>query len=105
MAYISGMGVEWDPEKERANLDKHGVSFGEAATLFSSDGDYLEVYDEEHSQDEDRFIAVGPVAGRIVVVVYTTSAEDMIRLISARPATRREIKLFREYGGDPDGRA
>ncbi len=90
------MRFDWDPEKEKANFDKHGISFGEAAKLFSSGVDYLEIYDEDHSQDEDRFIAIGPVAGRIVLVVYTEWPEGTIRVISARPATRKEIQLYRE---------
>lgn len=90
------MRFDWDPEKEKANLDKHGISFGKASELFSSGVDYLEIYDEDHSQEEDRFIALGPVRGRIVLVVYADWPEDTIRVISARPATRQEIKLYRE---------
>ena len=91
------MRFDWDPEKEKANLEKHGVSFEDAAAFLSSGEDYLEIYDEAHSQDEDRFIAIGPVAARIIVVVYAEWPEDTIRLISARPATKREIQLYREY--------
>ena len=90
------MRFDWDPEKEKSNLDKHGISFGEAIELFSSGVDYLEVYDEGHSQEEDRFIAIGPVAGRIVLVAYSQRPEDTIRVISARLATRQEIQLYRE---------
>ena len=57
------MRFDWDPEKEKAKLDKHGISFGEATELFSSGVDYLEMYDEDHSQKGDRFIAIGPVEG------------------------------------------
>jgi hypothetical protein len=89
----------WDREKEKANIDKHGISFDDAAELFSSGIDYLEIYDEDHSQHEDRFIAIGPVGGRILVVVYAEWPEDTIRVISARPATRREIRLYRKYKG------
>jgi hypothetical protein len=91
------MRFDWDPEKEKANLEKHGVSFEDAVALFSSREDYLEIYDESHSQDEDRFIAIGPATGRIIVVVYAEWPEDTIRLISARPATRKELQLYREY--------
>ncbi len=91
------MRFDWDPEKEKANLDKHGISFAEAIELFSSGVDYLEIYDEDHSQDEDRFIAIGAVAERIVLVAYTERPEDTIRVISARPATRQEIQLYREH--------
>ena len=97
MAYNSVMRFDWDSEKEKANLEKHGVSFEEAARLLSSGEDYLEIYDESHSQEEDRFIAIGPVAGHIIVVVYADWPEDTIRLISARPATGTELQLYREY--------
>ena len=57
------MRFEWDPKKSRGNEKKHGLSFSEAKTLFESGVDYLEIYDEDHSADEDRFIAIGPVEG------------------------------------------
>ena len=55
------MEIKWDPTKNAANLAKHGLSFTEAAQLFRSDVDYLEIYDDEHSREEDRFIAIGPI--------------------------------------------
>ena len=97
MAYNRIMRFDWDPEKAKANLEKHGVSLEDAATLLSSSDDYLEIYDESHSRDEDRFIAIGPVAGRIIVVVYADWPEDTMRVISARPATSKELQLYREY--------
>ena len=97
MAYNVIMRFDWDPEKEKANLEKHGVSFEDAAAFLSSGEDYLEIYDESHSQAEDRFIAIGPAAGRIIVVVYAEWPEDTIRLISARPATEPETQLYREH--------
>lgn len=100
------MRFEWDPEKATANLEKHGIPFSEAIDLLSSGVDYLEIYDEEHSREEDRFIAIGPVAGRIVVVVYTEGPDDAIRLISARRATRQEIRLYQEnMKGESDERS
>lgn len=93
------MRYEWDSEKDQANREKHGMSFEEAAALLSSSEDYLEIYDESHSQEADRFIAIGPVGGRLVVVVYTERPEDTVRLISARHATHRESELYREYRG------
>ena len=77
------MRFEWAPEKDRANVKKHGLSFAEATTLFTGGKEYLEIYDEEHSEDEDRFIAIGPSARGIIVVVYTERSEDWIRIISA----------------------
>jgi hypothetical protein len=55
------MRFDWDPEKDKTNRAKHGVSFAEATELFKSGNDYWEVYDEQHSGDEDRFIAVGSI--------------------------------------------
>ncbi len=95
---------EWDFAKEEANKEKHGLSFDEASELFASGTDFLEIYDEEHSDDEDRFIAIGPIQAGIVVVVYTERPDDVIRIVSARKATEKEVQLFRRYhGGTLDG--
>ncbi len=90
------MRFEWAPEKERANFKKHGLSFDDAMALFTGGGDYLEIYDEKHSEDEDRFIAIGPTPKGILVVVYVERTEDLIRIISARRATKKEIRFFME---------
>ena len=55
------MQFEWDPEKDLANQVKHGLSFKDASELFSSEVDCLEICDELHSLEEDRFVAVGPI--------------------------------------------
>ena len=60
------MQVEWDPEKDRENRIKHGLGFDEVRILFESDTDYRVIYDEEHSEDEDRFLAIGPIAKGVV---------------------------------------
>ena len=86
--------------KDKANQERHGVSFDEAAELFTSGVDYLEIYDEEHSQDEDRFIAIGPVRRRVILVVYTERHEDVIRIISARESTKAEARIFGQYMGE-----
>jgi|SRR5688572_6286516 len=91
------MRFEWDPEKARSNLEKHGISFGKGIELFSTGVEYLEIYDERHSEIEDRFIAIGPLWGRIIVMVYSELSEDTIRVISVRRATRREARLYREH--------
>jgi uncharacterized protein len=92
--------VEWDPEKDRTNRVKHALGFDEVRLLFESDTDYLVIYDEEHSDDEDRFLAVGPIAKGVVTVAYTEPKDDVIRLISARMATRiEEEAFFRRAGG------
>jgi uncharacterized DUF497 family protein len=88
---------EWDPTKNLANQRKHDVSFEEAAELFTSGRDYLEIFDERHSELEDRFIAIGFVHRGVVLVVWTERDEDVIRIISARWATGHEERLCREY--------
>ena len=79
----------WDEEKARGNIEKHQISFAEAATVF---GDPLSVSisDAYHSSDEDRFMIVGESEqGRLLVITYTEPG-DSIRIISARKANRRE---------------
>ena len=91
------MKVDWDQAKNVANQKKHGVSFEEAQELLLSDRDYLVVFDEEHSQDEDRFIAIGPIRRGLVLIVWTERNDDVVRIISARWATRSERELFRAH--------
>ena len=91
------MDFEWDPEKGEVNLERHGVAFNEAVTVF---GDPLEVTisDPDHSEDERRFLSLGKSdAGRLLVVAYTERG-TRIRIISARETTARER---RAYEGDP----
>ena len=100
MAYNeSGVPFEWDPEKDRINQDKHGLSFDEVTELFTRDVDVLEIHDEDHSDEEERFIAIGPVGDEVVVVVYTERNDDVIRIVSARRATKKEIELYQKTLG------
>ena len=94
------MRFEWDVEKEEANRRRHGISFEEAKGLFTSGVDFLEIYDAEHSYEEDRFIAVGLVGRGLIVVVYTERQEDVVRIISARLATPSESRLFQRFTGE-----
>ncbi len=94
------MDFEWDVGKEEANRKRHGISFAEAKKLFTSGVDYLEIYDAEHSYEEDRFTAIGLVRRGLIVVVYTERQEDVVRIISARLATTSESRLFRRYKGE-----
>jgi uncharacterized DUF497 family protein len=71
------MRFEWDPSKDKINRAKHGVSFEDAAELLAGDADYVEIYDLDHSLDEDRFIAVGSTRLGILVVVYVAVHEDV----------------------------
>ena len=85
------MKFEWDEEKNLLNQQKHGISFEMASYVFS-DENYIEMYDFEHSIEEDRFIAIGLV-GKVLFVVFTERKES-IRLISARVATESERRLY-----------
>ncbi len=85
----------WDSDKAGANLRKHGVDFQEAATAFS-DPLSITVGDPEHSLREERWLLLGQsVAGRLLVVAHTELGDE-IRIISARPATRRERTTYEE---------
>lgn len=88
---------EWDDEKASQNLRKHGVSFEEVQCLFTSGVAYLEIYDLEHSIDEDRFICIGAIERGIVLVVIVDTADDTFRIISARRATRGEARRYAEF--------
>ena len=86
-----------EAEAAQANRAKHGIGFTEATELLESKADHLEFYDDEHSVDEDRFIAIGPIRSGVMVVVWTERDRDTARIISARWATQREIELYRSY--------
>ncbi len=89
---------EWDPRKAVLNFKKHGVSFEEAAFVFS-DPLGITIADKEHSDDEDRWISIGCVGDRVLVIIFTYPNEPCdipIRLISARMATAFEMKYYEE---------
>ena len=88
MAYTVAVRVTWDRAKNLANQKRHGISFQEASELFRSGVDYLEQFDDDHSDVEDRFIAIGPIRRGLVMVVWTERDGDVVRIISARWATR-----------------
>lgn len=86
---------EWDSEKARLNLEKHGVTFDEAATTFS-DRLSSTIGDPDHSEDESRFLLVGMSSrGRLLVVAHADRG-DRIRLINARLASKREKRQYEE---------
>ena len=87
------MAVEWDPAKARANLRKHRVRFADAVTALE-DASAISVRDERGN--EERWITIGMDSlARILVVVYAWR-DEQIRLISARPATPREVRQYEE---------
>jgi uncharacterized protein len=89
------VGYEWDEEKAASNLEKHGVSFDEAATVFN-DPLYVDFYDPDHSVEEHRYLIMGQsIAGRLLIVSYTERG-DIIRLISARQMTSSERTAYEE---------
>jgi hypothetical protein len=97
MAYDLSVRFEWDDAKNVANQEKHDVSFEEARELFTSGEHYLEIFDAAHSDVEDRFIAIGPISRGLVLIVWTERDEDVIRIISARWATKRERQMYTKH--------
>ena len=116
---LGGVLFEYDPEKNRKNIEKHGISFKSAARVFF-DYDRIELYDEAHSGDEDRYDTIGDTsAGNLTVIGYLQDAQrvddilfvvyteraivdedgrsrEVTRLISARLATSFERGVY--YG-------
>lgn len=85
----------WDPQKAASNLRKHGVGFPEAATAFA-DPLSLTIPDPDHSVGEERFVLIGQSDRRRLVVVAHVERGTLIRIISARLATRRERTTYEE---------
>ncbi len=90
------MRFEWDPAKAASNIRKHGVSFDEAVTVFKDPLAFI-FDDETHSEMEHREIIIGMSAlRRMILVCFVERLEDVVRIISVRPATRQEIKDYEE---------
>jgi uncharacterized protein len=84
----------WNDAKNEKNFAKHGVWFEEASTVFA-DLNALEIFDEDHSQDEERFVLLGmSTLPRLLIVVYCERDENNVRIISARKATKKEEKDY-----------
>ena len=91
---------DWDPNKAKANRKKHGIVFEQASTIFL-DPTMIAVFDSEHSEHEDRWATIGiDKNGILLVVAHTFQQLDAgccrIRIISARKATRKELKQYQE---------
>ena len=91
---------EWDPRKAAANTVKHGVSFEQAAMVFK-DPKQLSLYDMEHSEEEERWFTLGLGSTGALLVVHHTFEQSgadtaIIRVISARKATKREQRQYTE---------
>jgi uncharacterized DUF497 family protein len=89
------MKIEWDSKKAKSNLEKHGVSFEEAATALS-DPMAATGADPDHSLTEDRYITFCVSEKNRLVVVSHTEKDQTIRIISARKASKGEQKLYEE---------
>jgi len=91
---------EWDPRKAKANITKHGVSFEQAAEVFL-DSLHIAIFDEEHSEAEERWVTIGKTGnGRLLVVAHAFAEHQdhtaTVRLISAREATIHEQRQYEE---------
>ncbi len=97
------MRFEWDDEKEKINIIKHGIAFRTAELVFG-DVNRIEIYDEAHSTlEEERYITIGAIdeVMLVVTVVYTpreNNGDDVIRIISARKATKAEREEYYNDG-------
>ncbi len=95
------MKFEWDPNKEAINIKKHGVSFEQAAYVFA-DQFSLSMFDDEHSNQEDRWVILGKSNNEMVLLVIHTfrnsDNEETVRIISARKATKNEEKTYKQRG-------
>lgn len=89
------MEFEWDRKKATSNERKHGVTFEEAADVFADDYSST-VHDPDHSLDEERFIMFGKTRTERFLVVAFTEQDGRIRIINARPMTRRERKAYEQ---------
>ena len=97
MGYMNNIHFQWDQSKNLANIKKHKISFEEAKTVFFDENARL-IPDPEHSVKEERFIILGfSIKLKLLIVVHTYKVNDeIIRIISARKATKSESKYYNE---------
>ena len=93
---IDGRLIEWDDEKNEINRRKHGIGFEDAGLIFGDEA-RIEMFDELHSDEEDRYITIGRVEDVLFVVFTERPEHESIRLISARKANARERRLYYGY--------
>ena len=89
-----GVRIQYDEGKNQKNIRKHGLSFETASIAFDDPGAVV-IYDDTHSDSEERYNLIGAVGSHILFIAYTVRSET-IRVISARPATRREKETYYE---------
>lgn len=89
-----GITFEWDDNKEQINRQKHKISFTAALKVFK-DENRVEIFDSKHSADEDRYLTIGIVDGKLMMItVIYTERKNNVRLISARKATKEEREFY-----------
>ena len=91
---------EWDPRKNKKNIRKHQMSFQRASTVFR-DPNQISIYDEDHSEDENRWVTIGIDSGgtlRVIVHTFVSIGQttSKIRIISARKATKAETTVYKQ---------
>lgn len=92
------MKLEWDEQKNRTNLRKHGLSFANVARVFAAP--MLVDLDDRFDYGEDRWIGIGRLQSRVVVVVYSEPDEETIRIISLRKALSHERNAYEAIFGE-----
>ena len=95
---MTELAFDWDSQKASVNKRKHGISFEEAQTVFYDENARLR-YDSDHSLDEERYIILGISSSlRLIVVCHVYREENaIIRIISARKATKQEVQQYRRF--------
>lgn len=83
------MRFDWDETKNRSNIRKHGIDFNDAKEIFVHN--FLHAYDDREDYQEERWVVFGWIRDVVCVVVYTVRDNGVIRIISARKATRKEV--------------
>jgi len=89
------MQFEWDEKKNKANIHKHSIDFNDVPDMFKHP--MLTLLDTRGDYGEDRWLGVGMLLGLVGVVIYTERKDDVIRIISARKATKREVKAYASH--------
>ena len=86
------MRFEWDEEKNRVNIKKHGINFKDVIDTFEHP--MVEYLDVRNDYRENRLVGIGMMKHHVVVIVYTERIDDVIRIISARKANKREVNDY-----------
>lgn len=92
--YRCRVRFEWDENKNQINIRKHGIDFQDAIDVFNHP--ILIALDQREDYGEDRWVALGCLAATVGVVVYVEREEDVVRIVSARQATKHEVKRYKQ---------